>query len=281
MYYYYDNKWLTEEYLHNDYGITLTPRKNITLYTDDVSEINGWENEVETWIINDSQWYNRDQLPYYRKLDNSENTIYLIDQSLNDSVNNYVLYTEDDYFDYDESSITKKHINKFQYLHDNYGITKTESKLYLLVNGIIKCWYNKDEDQYWIVDETKWSNTPPSYTEGSDDMDIGDLNSVGAISMFMYTGTKHDLPYGSIVDASVLKPINLNFPDSGSLSCHKDYDTVISGKWRLLTAVPALPASNACIVLARKVPSGASDSSDNSIKEHQNNQFIETVEYNL
>jgi hypothetical protein len=79
----------------------------------------------------------------------------------------------------------------------------------------------------------------------------------------------------------------MNFPSSGELNYSTAQNHSISGTWRLLSAVTKSSPTEPCIVLAIKVSDlelnitqqDDSNISNNSIT--QNNNYIETVEYNL
>ena len=285
MEYYYDGAWRSLVELHDTYGITLFPTIPITVYIEDLEEFHGWEyinedepSESEAWICEDGRWYPLypDELPYYRKTGNTKD-LYLIGQ----------LISFDEYSK--QGSIMypyENHLNSQLWLHDHYGITETPSQVYYVKNSVIKCWYNSDENQYWDVDTVQWYPDPPSYEDSP--IDASDINRIGAMGLFAFTSDSvNSIHYGTIVNASQLQPISMNFPNSGEFNYTKVLtETPITGRWRLLSAIAKSSDTEPCIVLAIKVSEqlgnslGSSHTNSNSNNQITGN-FVETIEYNL
>ena len=271
--YYYDGEWRTYDYLHENYGMTLNPSTPVVRYDSSLNEYSGWidTSDNTTWIVQDSQWYTDNDIPYWTKL--QKVNIYLIDQNLN--LNEYSL----------RESITYPHngqLQSFQYMHLGFGITRTPSEIYYIKDGIIKCWYNKDIDKYWDVDTVQWYDNPPDYDSGSgggsggsgscdcncDCNGIipgsGDVNSVGAIGLFSYySETGSPTKYGTLVDGSRLLPVCITFPDSGDISYTK-HTIKLTGTWKLLTETSNSSQTKPCIVVATKISEQASENDSES-----------------
>ena len=276
MEYYYDGAWRQYDELHDQYGITLAATTPITVYTEELEELNGWEDLTEAWIVQNTRWYPLDELPYYRKTDN-QTQFYLIGQ----------LLSLDEYTRWDSSLYNyENHLYSQQFLHDRCGITVTPSQIYYAKNNVIKCWYNPDENQYWDVDTVQWYPDPPSYEDSP--IDASDINRIGAMGLFAFTSDSiNSIHYGTIVNASQLQPISMNFPNSGEFNYTKVLtETPITGRWRLLSAIAKSSDTEPCIVLAIKVSEqlgtslGSSHTNSNSNNQITGN-FVETIEYNL
>lgn len=266
MQYFYNDKWYSYEELHDLYGITNGKASLISLYDFDLNKYTGWEFEDQTWITQDNKWYNQDDLPYYKKTDNTL-TVYLIDKPL--LLNEYMLRNSKLY-EYDN------HLYSYAYIHDNYGITLTPSSIYYAKDNIIRCWYNEDLNIYWDTDTNKWLSAPPQYDDTI--IDVSDINSIGACGLFMYYnkyGSK--MSYGDVVNGSDLKPICLKFPATGELSCIQMNTDTLTGTWRLLSAVPHTSKFEPCIVFAMKV-------SNNDINQNTSttpNNAVTYIDYNF
>lgn len=286
MEYYYDGAWRSLVELHDTYGITLFPTIPITVYTEDLEELHGWEyinedepSESEAWICEDSRWYPLypDELPYYRRTGNTKD-LYLIGQLIS-----FDEYSKQGSIMYPYES----HLNSQLWLHDHYGITETPSQVYYVKNSVVKCWYNPEENQYFDVETVRWYPTPPSYEDSP--IDANDINKIGAMGLFLFnTESGRSVEYGTLVSASQLQPMSMNFPNSGEFNYTKVNTRQITGSWRLLSAVTKSNKNEPSIVLAIKV----SESSTTPIRGIQNNNteggntstnhnYIETIEYNL
>ena len=282
MDYYYDSAWRSLVELHDTYGITLFPTIPITVYNEDIEELHGWEyinedepSESEAWICEEGRWFSLcpDELPFYRKTGNTKN-LYLIGQLL--SLDEYtkqgsVMYTYEN------------HLNSQMWLHDHYGITETPSQVYYVKNSVIKCWYNSDELQYFDTETATWYTTPPTYEDSP--VDATDINKIGAMGLFLFnTENGRSIEYGTLVSASQLQPMSMNFPNSGEFNYTKVNTRQITGSWRLLSAVTKSNKDAPSIVLAIKVSEqlGTSlSSSHNNSNNPITGNFVETIEYNL
>lgn len=280
MEYYYNGEWLSLDELHDTYGITLFPTVPIIVYTEDLEQLDGWEyvnkdepSESEAWICEDSRWYSLypDELPYYRKTGNTKD-LYLIGQ----------LISFDEYSKHGSIMYPyENRLNSQLWLHDHYGITETPSQIYYVKNSVIKCWYNPEENQYFDVETAMWYPTPPSYE--SSPMEIGDINKIGAMGLFLFsTESGRSVEYGTIVSASQLQPMSMNFPNSGEFNYTKVSTKQITGSWRLLSSVIKSNKNEPSIVLAIKISENSTEpvrSLLNTINTDHN--FIEITEYNL
>lgn len=255
--YYYDGEWRTYDYLHENYGMTLDPATPVIRYDSSLNEYSGWidTSDNTTWIAQDNRWYTDNDIPYWTKL--NKVNIYLIDQNLN--LNEYSL----------RESVAYPHngqLQSFQYMHLGFGITLTPSEIYYIKDGVIKCWYNKDIDQYWDVDTVQWYDSPPDYDSGSGGSSggcgcgcncvnpgSGDINAVGAIGLFSYySETGEPTKYGTLVNGDILRPVCITFPDSGDVSYTK-HTIKLTGTWKLLTETSNSSPIKPCIVVATKI----------------------------
>lgn len=241
--YYYDNDWRTFENLHDDYGITLTQSTPTVVYDNSLNQYSGWiDNDTQDsnhWIINDSQWYSLNSIPYWIKLE-EQDTLYLIDQTLD--LDTYKKQSSKMYYYNGE-------LQSFEFMYNNFGITSTPSIVYYIKNGIIKCWYNSGVNKYWDVDTAKWYNEAPDYSGGGS----GDIDSVGASGLFLYySSLGQPTPYGTLVNGSTLVPVSINMPLSGDMSCQR-HSIILTGTWKILTEVAETSAIKPCIVFATKV----------------------------
>lgn len=161
------------------------------------------------------------------------------------------------------------HLYSYVFLHDNHGITLTPSEIYYASGGIIRCWYNRDENQYWDNDKKLWSKIPPSC---NDDFNVDTINDVGAIGMFAYIGDiDSPIQYGTLVDSTSLKPISINFPSSGQLNYTKVSVDTITGTLKLLSPVQRSSSTDPSVVMALKVSDDQLIPSDilNTNKSHK------------
>lgn len=266
--YYYDGDWRPFPELHDEYGVTLTPSVPITLYDTDLNEYPGWVDTSNntTWIIQDKKWYDDTNIPYWKKL--SPVDMYLIDSNFNP--NEYSLRQNKTY-NYDG------HLQSFQYLHLNLGITRTPSQIYSTNGGIVTCWYNPDIDRYWDVATVKWYKNPPE--SGAE---FGGMNSICSFGLFLYTNNSSvRTPYGALVDGSTLKPISISFPESGSLSYTK-FSSKLTGSWRILTETNS-SFGNDSIVFATKVSDQATEeeTTTETTESSKGKGYTEVVFYNI
>lgn len=243
--YYYNNEWHDFDYLHDNHGITYSQSTKIFVYDDLLASYPAWiENDTINhyiWVVKDNRWYPRSELPYWIKTNNSLK-LYLIKQCL--SLDEYEMQGSTLY-DYNRK------LYSYKYLHDNFGITKTPSEIYLIKSNAIKSWYNKDEVPmpYWSVDVAKWVDY--INTEGQT---YSDINAIGSISTFTYYNPEQSVThYGDIVDSSLLQPICVNFPNSGLISRTSAVEIKLTGKWKILTECITSSKTNPCIVIATKV----------------------------
>lgn len=246
MEYYYDGQWRSYEDLHDNYGITLTPTTPVILYDINLTEYPGWENEIETWVVADTQWYLREDLPYYRKLDEPFSGYY-IDSRL--PIDAYSLH-DSILYNYNGSLLD------YRTLHDSHGVTLTPSTIWGIADGAIWCWYNPDEQLYWDDIKKMWTAYAPEY-QSSTTLDIDtvtDFNAVGSIGLFYYTEAGDAKPYGSEIDGRYLRPVSINFPNDGNLNVTK-YPDVLSGTWKLMSTASKRTSISPCIVMAIKVSS--------------------------
>lgn len=265
--FFYMNNWYTYQELHDQFGVTSSPTSKYTFYDLALNSYIGWEDNEDTWIAEDSQWYSADDLPYYKLTDRIFD-VYLISQHYQLPV---CAFKNNDYYVYTDS------IYSYQYLHDNFGITITPSTIYSIVDGNVKCWYNADEHQYWHVDLSAWKSFPPSSSSEGESIDITSVNQIGATGYFLFydtLGSPHD--YGDLVDGSNLQLISISFPNSGQLSYTKIVTSLITGTWRLLSPVPRSSLTEPCVVFARKI-SDDSNVDSNTVTS----SFISVTEYNL
>ena len=272
MKYYYNNQWYSYEDLHNQFGITNTPAEDVTLYDTDLQTYNGWDFDNKIWVEHDSQWFSYYDLPYYRKSSDYTN-LYIADQLI--IPEKFTKHNTLSYYNYNN------HLYSYEYLHYNFGITLTESQIYYVKYGVIKCWYNPDIRLYWDTETSEWYEYPKKYDDSPIDAD--DINEVGAMSLFIY---KNDITsridYGTVVSASLLTPISMNFPCSGEFNYSVNNTSAITGAWRLLSNVSKTSSTDPAIVLAIKVSDNDPNSQNTtSTNNAPTNNFIETVEYNL
>lgn len=241
MLYYYNNNWYSYNELYENFGITAQPANPCTFYDLNLTEYPGWEYESNVWIIRDNHWYPINELPYYKKLDDTLD-IYLIDQLIpldQYGLRDTILAAYDD------------QLNTYNYFHQNYGITETPSRIHYIKDGIIKCWYNQDINLFWDVDTKQWLEIAPTYSD--DTTGAGNINQIGATGMFLYMG--NDTPsYGTFVAGSLLQPITVTFPSSGELNYTRINTHTITGTWRILSDV----VKSESIVLAKKVSDDSS-----------------------
>lgn len=264
--YFYDGEWREYSELHDDYGITLTPSVPITLYDASLNTYSGWvdSSNNDTWVVSDHRWYTQAELPYWKKT-GKQFTVYLIDQPLNLDI--YSLRSNELYA-YNGT------LQSFQVIHLGFGITLTPSEIYYVKDAVIKCWYNKDINQYWDVDTIHWYDTAPDYSEYTG----LSINAVGSTGLFLYANPNRlATHYGALVDSSTLKPMHLNFPNSGELS-YTVTSVTISGTWRLLTEVSYSSKEKPSIVFATKV---SEDTNTTSNSSQPDSSVVETVEYSL
>lgn len=245
MEYYYDGQWRSYEDLHDHYGITLTPTTDIILYDVELHEFPGWENEIETWIIANTRWYLRSDLPYYRKTDSSFEG-YLIDSRL--PIDQYELRGALVY-NYNN------HLYDYDFLHNNHGITLTTSSVFGVADGVIWSWYNEDEGLYWDDIRKRWTAIPPEYkSETALDLETAaNFDAVGSFGLFYYVEQSSTKQYGSEVDGRYLYPISLNFPQSGNFNITKYSSDCLSGTWKLMSTASKRTPAEPCIVMALKV----------------------------
>ena len=265
--YYYDGDWRPYDYLHEYYGITLAPATPVTRYDSTLNEYTGWidTSDNTTWIVSDSLWYTDNDIPYWTKLQKAN--IYLIDQNLN--LDEYSL-RESRMYPYNG------HLQSFQYMHLGFGITLTPSEIYYIKDGVIKCWYNKDIDQYWDVDTTQWYNNPPEY-----DPESGDINSVGATGLFSYySETGAPTKYGTLVDGDKLRPVCISFPDSGDVTCTK-HSITLTGTWKILTETSNSSPTKPCIVFATKISEQAPENNTSTSTGNSTNSISSTEHFDL
>lgn len=287
--YYYNGEWQPYDYLHDHYGITLAPSTPITVYDDSLNQYDGWveKDTNNIWVARDGlgpsgvgQWYTQDTLPYWIKLD-TKYKVYLIDNPM--YLDTYKLRTNEMYEYYGS-------LQTFNYMHNGYGITKTPSTIYLVQDGMIKCWYNKDLTQkpYWDVESVQWVEEPQHHS-GS-----GGINDVGSTGIFLYSNpTGYPRHYGALVDGSTLTPMCMNYPDSGELSCIRFPSIAITGTWKLLSEAAKSSNNNKCIVFAIKIAEDDNahvDSTDNNNLQDQqvsplssphSGTITEIIEYDL
>ncbi len=266
--YYYNGEWQPYQTLHDEHGITLTPSTPITVYDNSLNGYPAWveQDTDNVWVVADQQWYTYDTLPYWVKLD-TKYRVYLIDNPM--YLDTYRLRTTEMY-EYNGS------LQNFDYMHNGYGITTTPSQVYLVQDGMIKCWYNQDilDLPYWDVDSRRWVATPPH--SGSS----GGINDIGSTGMFLFTNTSGTpVHYGTFIQGSQLQPICLNFPYSGELSCTKFSSVEITGTWRLLTETSVTSPTKPCVVFAIKVSESSNtsgtNSSSNSLGTHNSTDLFD------
>lgn len=272
MQYFYNNQWYSYDDLHNLFGITLTTSEDAILYDDDLNQYNAWDNSDETWVINDNKWYYQYNLPYYRKSSDYTN-LYIADQLI--TPEKFTKHNTLSYYNYNN------HLYSYEYLHYNFGITLTESQIYYVKYGVIKCWYNPDIRLYWDTETSEWYEYPKKYDDSPIDAD--DINEVGSMSLFIYkNNVTSRIDYGTVVSASLLTPISMNFPCSGEFNYSVNNASAITGAWRLLSNVSKTSPTDPAIVLAIKVSDNDPNSQNtSSINNAPTNNFIETIEYNL
>ena len=279
--YFYNGAWQSLEYLHDHHGITLYPATPITVYEEDLTPLSGWEyinedepSESETWIVRDIRWYKRfpDEMPYYRKTGNYIDR-YLIGQ----------LLSLEEYFKWDSYLYPYEgHLYTDRFLHDHYGITRTPSVVYYAKDSVVKCWYNEDEDQYFDVDTATWYPEPPVYEPSPAEAD--NINKVGAIGLFAFkTDSQSGIEYGTLISASQLQPISMNFPNSGEFNYTKVDTIPITGTWRLLTTIAKSSRTSPCIVLAIKKSDDEIEpvGSLGTLGNGRRINYIETIEIDL
>lgn len=273
MKYYYNDGWYTYEELYQQFGITLEPPNLVTLYDTDLTQFDGWEYNESTWIISDNRWYSCSDLPYYKKTD-IQTSVYFIDQPLSLDVysrreSNLLLY--------------ESHLSSFEYLHNTKGITWTSSTVYYVKNGIIRCWYNHDIDQYWDTDTSAWYDEAPDYRD--DPFDVDSIDKVGAVALFLFMRNAENVQYGALTNGVYLKPVSVNLPTSGEL--HYTTSTpnnAVTGTWRILTPVKRSSVSDPCVILATKV---SNDNYNGSLYSAATNNtsgtsnFVEIIQYDL
>lgn len=265
--YFYNGEWREFDYLHDHYGITLTPSTPTQVYDNSLHPHDGWiENDSgnhDYWVVypepteddRTGEWYTLNDLPYWIKLSTKFN-VYLIGQLL--QLDAYKRQTSELY-NYNGA------LTSYDVMHNSFGITLTPSTVYFVKNNIIKCWYNPDHptDRYWDVDTAHWYYDAPEY-----DHDVsGDINSVGATGLFLYYSvTGQPTSYGTLVDGHRLQPISLNMPLSGDLSCQR-HSIELTGTWKILTETAETSPTKPCIVFATKIydaPPNEDSSSTNS-----------------
>lgn len=273
MKYYYNENWYTYDELYRYYGITLEPPNTVTLYDTDMNPYYGWEYRSSTWIVHDSEWYTYNTLPYYNRT-GIQSLVYFIDQPLSLDVysrreSNLLLYDNK--------------LSSFEYLHNTNGFTLTSSTVYYVKNGIIRCWYNHDIDQYWDTDTSAWYDEAPDYRD--DPFDVDSINKVGAVALFLFTRDAENVRYGTLVNSNFLKPVSVNMPASGELQYSIKTLESITGTWRLLTPVRTSSLTNPCVVLATKVSNdnlvGNNLVSSSSLSTNGTSNFVEIVQYDL
>lgn len=276
--YYYDGDWRPYDYLHEYYGITLVPATPLVVYDDALHEFNAWVEQGTgyIWVVQDNQWYPPEELPYWIKLD-TKYKVYLIDEPI--LLDTYRRRGTELYY-------YKGNLQPFSYMHNGFGITITPSRIYLVQDGIIKCWFNPDIDDlpYWDVDTSMWLAEPPSHG-GS-----GGIDDVGSTGTFLFNSMS-GLPthYGALVSGDRLLPMCLNMPDSGELSCTKFSTVQVTGTWKILTETGRSSDDNRCIVTAIKVSDDSSYSNDNNNNtdnndntgNNDNNNSTDIIEYDL
>ncbi len=253
--YFYNGEWLPYQTLYDDHGITLTPSTPITLYDTELNEYAAWiEHDTgneNIWVVPENRWYSQNELPYWIKT-SRKFTVYLISQNLNLDI-----YTcqGNELYNYNG------HLQSFQYMHLGFGITLTPSEIYFVKDNIIKCWYNRDINQYWDVDTVHWYPTAPDYSDDTP----GDINAIGATGIFLYH-SETGLPthYGTLVNARQLQAMCMNFPDSGAFSYTKITSVTITGTWKILTEVYRSSKENPCVVFATKVSEDATEENSTS-----------------
>lgn len=264
MRYFYIDDWYSYEDLYNLFGITLEPSSPLTLYDYDLNHLDCWEYNSHTWVEQDSQWYDSDNLPYFKK-SGLQTKVYIIDKPMLLEVftrreSNLLLYNNE--------------LNSFEYLHNTFGITMTSSTTYYVKNGIVHCWYNQELNKYWDVDTQKWYDEAPDYSDIPSDVDS--INKVGAIAMFLFEQNATNVQYGTLVNGLSLKQISINMPRSGEVYYSKSPSVQVTGTWRLLTSVKKSSVDDPCTVLAIKVSSEQTQSSLDTYSP-----FVESVNYDL
>jgi hypothetical protein len=239
--YYYDGDWRSISDLYDNYGITLYPSTSIYVYDYNLNRYAAWaDRDNNIWVVRDNQWYTPDDLTYWLKQDRKFTNAYLISNQLNLDV--YTFHGNEMY-EYNGC------LQSFQNMHLSFGVTHTPSSIYFIKDTIIKCWYNKDIDQYWDVDTCHWYNNPPDYSDYS-----GDINTIGATGLFSYYSENGSAThYGTLVTGDRLTPISISFPDSGDLSYTKLHSIQLTGTWKILTETIGSSESKPCIVFATKI----------------------------
>lgn len=256
--YYYDGEWRSYDYLHTHYGITLSKSTPVILYDNSLNQMAGWIDSLtgEIWIVDDHRWYTSATIPYWTK-SNDSTSVYLIGELLNIDI--YKLRDS-------ELFMYRNELKNFDYLHNNYGITKTPSTIHTIQDGVVKCWYNSDvqDTPYWDVDLRQWLASPIDHSGSAD------IDTIGSTSTFLYSNPYGDFtPYGTIVSGRDLTPVCINIPLSGTMTCTKMVNVTLTGTWRILTETARSFEDSPCIVTAIKI-------SDNEMPQRSNNNNSES-----
>lgn len=89
---------------------------------------------------------------------------------------------------------------------------------------------------------------------------ISNSNVVGSMGLFIFTQPGDQLPFGSVVNGTYLKPVGMSLPMSGQISYKAvallDPDAP-TGSWKLLSVAMKRTVTEPCLVLAQKVSNDA------------------------
>ena len=255
-FYYIRGNWLSWEQAHA-LGYTKEKPEQVIAYTATLNkQVITHDLSDDTYFI-DHHWLNDfTNTGYYIKSELSD-ILYLSDNSVikyrySDTVNEVDPYSINAKYEYDGKLVT------YEELHNTLGFSNTISSPFLVINGEVLAWYNEAIDSYWDNRSNKklWTRIPPVSTSevssGSDMSNITELNAVGSLGLFLYNEPSEYKAYGAEIDGKFLKPVGLQFTDSGCLSYNKE-DIVLTGTWKLMSVAQARTSKSPCIVSAMKI----------------------------
>ena len=243
----YDGSLKSYLYMHNNYGITLTPSYIYQIY----------DGVIKSWYNPDiNQYWNVDAVRWQALPPNyGSTTPDIIDPDISNinqigALGIFAIEKDDDVEitlgTIVDGSLLKPVCLNFEFSGEAscsdissdhptgmWRLLSTTSK------GATRC----------IVLAIKVSDDTPSTPIAPD---ITNLDQVGATGMFLLNKANSDeLIYGTLIDSSRLSPVSITFNEQGELSYTVvELDNPITGFWRLFTT--AVRDSNQCIVIARK-----------------------------
>lgn len=164
-YFWINDKWLTWEQAHYSLGYTKDKPNSVVAYDLNLVEHIIYQDKSDLTYWNGSSWRIEFSETGYWLKTNTRDKLYLCEeQTTFDRYKNIIdtpeLYSANISYPLNEKLYTYKH------LHDMFGYTMTKSEVYLVMEGVIQAWYNRDEGMYWDNRSGKklWTVAPPTIT---------------------------------------------------------------------------------------------------------------------